>query len=167
MLKQFGVTHVLVGHSERRALGETDEHINKKIKAVLDGSMTPVLLVGEPEQSSARSDYLIDQLTRDLEGVSAGDAQKIMFCYEPIWAISSTPNAKPATPKDALDAIREMQNILHKMHGFKPAMLYGGSVNANNVGDFLKYPEIFGAVVGGASLRADEFGKMIEITAQL
>ena len=66
MLKQFGVTHVLVGHSERRAVGETDEQINLKLKAVLKAGMTPVLLIGEPEKSAARSDYLIDQLTRDL-----------------------------------------------------------------------------------------------------
>src|SRR3989344_4090010 len=124
MLKGFGVTHVLVGHSERRALGETDEQINMKLKAVLVADMTPVLLIGEPEKSAARSDYLIDQLTRDLEGVSAEDAIKILFCYEPVWAIGT----QAASPEDVLSAIHEMQGILEKMYGFKPTMLYGGSV---------------------------------------
>jgi len=156
MLKQFGVTHVLVGHSERRAVGETDEMINKKIKALLASDITPVLLIGE-----------IDQLTRDLNGVSADDAQKILFTYEPAWAISTNPNAHPSTPKNAVSTIHEMQSILDKMYKFKPAMLYGGSVNVSNIADFLKHPEISGAVVGGASLRADEFKKMIEIASKL
>jgi len=163
MLIQFGVSHVLIGHSERRAIGETDEQINKKLKAVLNTGMTPVLLVGEPEKGPARSDYLIDQLTRDLESISAEDAKKILFCYEPVWAIGN----QAATPEYALEAIREMQSILDKMYGIKPPMLYGGSANAENIGEFLKYPEISGAVVGGASLRAEEFKKMIEITAKL
>lgn len=167
MLKQFGVSHVLVGHSERRAVGETDEMINKKIKALLAAGMTPVLLIGEPEQGPARSDYLIDQLTRDLEGVSAEDAKKILFTYEPVWAISSNPNAKAATVQDALDAIHEMQGIIEKMYGFRPAMLYGGSANAENIKSFLEQPDIIGAVPGGASLKPDEFAKMIEIAAKL
>ena len=163
MLKQFGVTYVLVGHSERRAIGETDEQINKKLIALLQADMTPILLIGEPEKSAARSDYLIDQLTRDLEGISTDDAKKIIFCYEPVWAIGT----QAASPEDVLSAIHEMQNILEKMYGFKPAMLYGGSVNEKNLADFLTHPEIFGAVVGGASLRAEEFKKMIEIAAKL
>lgn len=171
MLKQFGVTHVLVGHSECRALGETDEQINKKLKAALAADMVPILLIGEPEKSAAsagwRTDYLIDQLTRDLEDVSAEDAKKIMFCYEPVWAISSHPNAKAATVEDALSAIHEMQGIIEKMYGFRPGVLYGGSVNASNVGDFFKHDEISGAVVGGASLKIDEFTKMIEIASKL
>lgn len=168
MLKQFGVTHVLVGHSERRALGETDEQINKKLKAVLAAGMTPVLLIGEQEKNNAvRQDILIDQLTRDLEGVDADDAQKIMFCYEPVWAISANAGAQPASPEDAVSAIHEMRAILDKMHGFKPAMLYGGSTNAENIGDFLLHDEISGAVVGGASLKIDEFRKMIEIASGL
>ncbi len=163
MLKQFGVTHALVGHSERRALGETDEQINKKLKAVLAAGMTPVLLVGEPEKSAARSDYLIDQLTRDLEGVSAENAKKILFCYEPVWAIGT----RAANLDDVLSAIQEMQGILDKMYGFKPAMLYGGSVNQENLESFLAHPEISGAVVGGASLKVEEFNAMINIAAKL
>ena len=170
MLKQFGVTHVLVGHSERRAIGETDEQINKKLKAVLAAGMTPILLIGEQEKSVARSDYLIDQLTHDLEDVSADDAKKIIFCYEPVWAISSNAGGQAATPEDALSAIAEMKNILSKLypiHSTPYTFLYGGSVNEKNLADFLKHSEISGAVVGGASLKAEEFNRMIEIAATL
>ncbi len=170
MLKTFGVTHVLVGHSERRALGETDEQINKKLQAVLAADMTPVLLVGEPEKSAARSDYLIDQLTRDLEGVSADDAQKILFCYEPVWAISTSRAAQSAQPQDVIEAIQEMKMILERrytLHDSRYTILYGGSVNEQNLANFLRHPEISGAVVGGASLKAEEFSMMIEIVASL
>ncbi|MEK7616280.1 MAG: triose-phosphate isomerase [Patescibacteria group bacterium] len=167
MLKELGVRFVLVGHSERRALGETDEMVNKKLKAVLQNGMIPVLLIGEPEKGPARSDYLIDQLTRDLEGIDADGAKKILFTYEPVWAISTNPGAQPATPEDALSAIHEMQAIISKMYGFAPEVLYGGSANVENIAGFLSHPEICGAVVGGASLHADEFGRMIDIVAQL
>ncbi len=163
MLKTFSVSHVLVGHSERREVGDMDEIINKKLHAVLAAGMTPILLIGEPEQGPARSDYLIDQLTRDLENVSADDAKKILFCYEPVWAIGKL----AATSEYTLDAIHEMQSILNKMYGFKPSMLYGGSVNEHNVADFFRHEEIVGGVVGGASLRPDEFARMIEIVAKL
>lgn len=170
MLKQFGVTHVLVGHSEQRALGETDEQINKKLKAVLRADMAPILLVGEPEQSSARSDYLIDQLTRDLESISVQDAKKILYTYEPAWAISTKSGNRSDTPENAFSAIHEMQMILEKSYKLQVAsfkFLYGGSVNEKNVESFLKHTEISGAVVGGASLRPDEFKNMIEIVAEL
>ena len=158
MLKSLGVTHVLVGHSERRAVGETDEQINKKLKAILATGMTPILLIGEPEKSAARSDYLIDQLTRDLEGVSADDAKKIWYCYEPVWAIGT----QAASPEEAVTAIHEMQAILKKMYDFAPSMLYGGSTNAGNIASFFRHEEICGAVVGGASLKPEEFKKMYE-----
>lgn len=171
MLKQFGVTHVLVGHSERRALGETDEQINKKLKAVLAADMTPVLLIGEQDQNDAiRQDILIDQLTRDLEGVSAEDAIKVLYTFEPAWAISTTSGNKADSLENIITGITMMRDILHKMYKKEPesfTMLYGASVNGDNVQQILSRPELSGAVVGGASLRADEFGKMIEIAARL
>ena len=170
MLKAIGITHVLVGHSERRALGETDEMVNKKLKALLKEGMTPILLIGEPEQGSARSDYLIDQLTRGLEGISAEDAQKILFCYEPVWAISTSRVAQPAQPRDVREAIQEMKMILDRrytLHDARYTFLYGGSVDEKNIADFLSIEDIQGGVVGGASLRPEEFAKMIEIAAAL
>ena len=166
MLAQFGVTHILVGHSERRAIGETDEQINKKLKAALSVGLTPILLIGEPEKGPARTDYLIDQLTRDLEGVSTEDAKKILFCYEPVWAIGN----QASTPEYAKKAIHEMHGILEKIYHLPITIyqfLYGGSTNAENIESFLKNSEISGAVVGGASLRPEEFKKMIDITAKL
>ena len=171
MLKQFGVTHVLVGHSERRALVETDEHINKKLKAVLVAGMTPILLIGEQEKNDAiRQDILIDQLTRDLEGVSVENAQKILYTFEPAWAISTTSGNKAESLDNIIAGIEMMRDILQKIYGADRAaflMLYGASVNGENVREILFRPELAGAVVGGASLRAEEFKKMIEIAATL
>ena len=171
MLKQFGVTHVLVGHSERRALGETDEQINNKLKAVLAADMTPILLIGEQEKNDAiRQDILIDQLTRDLEGVSAEDAQRILYTFEPAWAISTTSGNKAESLDNIVAGTEMMRDILQKIYGADRAaflMLYGASVNGENVREILSRPELAGAVVGGASLRMEEFKKMIEIAAKL
>lgn len=173
MLAQFGVTHVLVGHSERRALGETDEQINKKLKAVLAAGMTPILLVGEQEKNDAiRQDVLVDQLTRDLEDVSAEDAQKILYTFEPAWAISTTSGNKAESLNNIIAGIRMMRDIICHLYTLTPntytlSFLYGASVNGDNVHEILSRPEISGAVVGGASLRAEEFKKMIEIAAKL
>lgn len=172
MLKNFGVSHILVGHSERRAMGDTDEMTNKKLLAVLHAGMTPVLLVGEQEHSDAQSDFLIDQLTRGLAEVSADQLRDACYVYEPVWAISTTPDSRPATPRDAQDAIHAMRDIISKiagtsLHGNDLRFLYGGSVNMKNVREFLAFPNIAGAVVGAASLNPEEFAHMIEITAKL
>jgi triosephosphate isomerase len=173
MLRHMGVSCCLVGHSERRAVGETDEQINKKIKAALTARITPILLVGEQEKNDAiRLDILVDQLTRDLEGIALEQADKILYCYEPVWAISSHSGGVADTPESALSAIAVMRDIIRRFFGMKGGsdtikILYGGSVNEGNIAGFLKHPEISGAVVGGASLRAEEFNKMIEIAAKL
>ncbi|OGN29141.1 MAG: hypothetical protein A3A33_02670 [Candidatus Yanofskybacteria bacterium RIFCSPLOWO2_01_FULL_49_25] len=171
MLKQFGVTHVLVGHSERRALGETDEQINKKLKATLTAGMIPILLIGEQEKNDAvRQDILIDQLTRDLEGVSAEDATKIHYTFEPAWAISTTSGNKAESLDNIIAGVEMMKDILQKSFKLQASsfkMLYGASVNGENTQEILSRPELSGAVVGGASLRAEEFKKMVEITAKL
>ncbi|MGD0977121.1 MAG: triose-phosphate isomerase [Minisyncoccia bacterium] len=168
MLKNFGVSHVLVGHSDRRyVIGETDEEINKKIKAALLTDITPVLLVGEREGEN-REEILRKQLSADLAGVSAPHLGKILFAYEPVWAISTNPNAKPDTPENTLKAITFINNLLAISYKL-PAIscLYGGSVNEKNIVDFLKHPEISGAVVGGASLRKEEFGKMLNLVSTI
>lgn len=171
MLAQFGVSHVLVGHSERRALGETDEQINKKLKAVLSAGMTPVLLIGEPEKNDAvRQDILIDQLTRDLESVGVDDALKILYCFEPAWAISTTSGNKAESLENIIAGVQMMRDILTKMYQKNQQdfpMLYGASVNGENCNEILSRPELQGAVVGGASIRADEFARMIEIVSKL
>lgn len=167
MLKNFGVGHVLVGHSDRRyVLGETDEFINKKIKAVLGAGMVPVLLVGEKEKDRSRESVLTEQLDKDLAGLSAEQVAKVLFAYEPVWAISTSSGGQADTPESALEAIEFIQIILSKNFDLPPRpCLYGGSVNEQNAADFIQHPEINGAVIGGASLDARRFSKILEITS--
>lgn len=159
MLKNLGVNYVLVGHSDRRyILNESDEVINKKIKACIRIGITPVLLVGEREGEN-REEVLTSQLDSDLAGLSKNEIESILFVYEPVWAISTNPGAKPDTPENALSAIKFIMANLKIESCF-----YGGSVNEKNIADFLKYPEIIGAVVGGASLHKQEFANMLKFT---
>jgi triosephosphate isomerase len=168
MLKNFGVNHVLVGHSDRRyVIGETDEEINKKIRAALAADITPVLLVGEREGEN-REETLEKQLSADLANLPKPDIGKILFAYEPVWAISTNPGAKPDTPENTLSAIKFITSFIAQSFKFQiPSCLYGGSVNGKNVVDFLQHPEISGAVVGGASLRKEEFGKMLNLVSTI
>ena len=178
-LSEFGVKYVLVGHSERRALGETDEMINKKLLVALKQNIRPILLVGEKEKGESREDVLIDQLSRDLAGV---ESPNLIICYEPVWAISShSPilrqgfggqgRSNADTPESALEAISSVREILVKMFSEEISknipILYGGSANAGNIREFLKHEEIAGAVVGSASLKPEEFNKILEITSSL
>jgi triosephosphate isomerase len=159
ILKNLGVDYVLIGHSDRRyVLGETDEMINKKLKASLGAGLTPVLLVGEREGEN-REEILTRQLEIDLAGT---DVKKVLIAYEPVWAISTNPGAKPSTPENALEAI-EFINKIVKIEG----CLYGGSVNDKNIVDFLKHSEIIGAVVGRASLRRQEVVDMLKLVSLL
>ncbi len=169
MLKNLGVTHVLIGHSDRRyKIGETDEIINKKIKAALEAKIVPVLLVGEKNREDDRRQILEKQLSADLEGLDSGQISKVLIAYEPVWAISTTPGAEPDTPENTLEAIGLVNEILSKTYNLKPiTCLYGGSVTEKNIADFLSHPEISGAVIGGASLRKDEFAEMLAIVSKI
>ena len=172
MLKNFDVTHVLAGHSDRRyppaGGGESDEIINKKIKAALEADIVPVLLVGERNRNDDRKAVLEQQLVADLDGLTAEQISKILITYEPVWAISTQPGAEPDTPENTLGAILIIREFIAKTYNLKPTTcLYGGSINQNNVADFLKHPEISGAVVGGASLRKEEFAEILKISAEL
>lgn len=168
MLKNFKISHVLIGHSDRRyVLGESDETINKKIKAALTSGIKPVLLVGERETDDIREDVLVDQISRDLEGLTANEVSQILFAYEPVWAISTNPGAKADTPENALAAVKFIAQVLARSWKLEAgSYLYGGSVNQQNINSFLNQPGIIGAVVGGASLRKEEFGKILEIASQ-
>jgi triosephosphate isomerase len=167
MLKNFGVSHVLVGHSDRRyKIGEADEMINQKIKAALQAGIIPALLVGEKNREDDRRQVLERQLSADLAGLALEEIAKILIAYEPVWAISTTSGAEPDTPENTLEAIKIIQKLLgfrFQVSGFR--FLYGGSVNSKNVADFLKHPEISGAVIGGASLRKDEFASILKIVS--
>jgi len=171
MLKNLGVSHVLVGHSDRRyVMNETDEIINKKIKATLGDDMTPVLLVGEKKKGENKRQILSEQLMADLNGLSGADVEKTLFAYEPVWAISTNKNAEPDIPENTLEAINIIEGFLlenFKVETKNLCFLYGGSVTDKNVADFLSHPQISGAVIGGASLQEKEFAKILKIVSAL
>lgn len=169
MLKSLGVTHVIVGHSERRAAGETDEVVAKKIIAVLKAGMTPVLCVGEERRDNSGK-YLgvvERQLRQALEGVSRSQFGKVVIAYEPVWAISKGDGkGKTATPQDALEMKLFIQKFLTDKYSRPTAekthIIYGGSVNAKNADALLREGEVDGYLIGGASLKAKEFAAILK-----
>lgn len=162
--------YVILGHSERRRhLGESDELINDKIKAALKHNIHPILCVGElkrqiqkrgkgrPNNTDIRSD-VVGQLRRALDGVSRNDIEKIIIAYEPVWAIGT---GDAATGAYAAEVIGNLRNFLAEKYSKslseRVRILYGGSVDSKNIREFIYQPEIDGALVGGASLKAKEF----------
>lgn len=166
MLKNSGVKYVIVGHSERRRLGETDEMVNRKLKAALRAGLKPILCVGEGRDVRRRGlvaakNFVKRQMQKDLAGVGA---KSLVIAYEPVWAISTEKGSRVDTPEDAAEMIQFIKETLSSMfHAsrFMFRVLYGGSVTSGNAGRFLKRPEIDGALVGGASIRSAEFKKII------
>jgi len=170
MLKSSGVKYAIIGHSERRRLGETDEMINKKISASLKAELKVILCVGESlnvrrRGLSASKNFVKGQLKKDLKGLHSTFYilhSRIIVAYEPIWAISTNKNARPDKPEDALEMIKLIKQFCHSHFAIRNLpVLYGGSVNSKNAKNFLQYKEIDGALVGGASLKPDEFGKIV------
>jgi len=167
MLSPFNVEYVIIGHSERRALGETDEMVNKKVHAVLKKRMTPIVCIGEKDRDEQGSFFntvaeQIKNLTKDLP---VRDLAKIVIAYEPIWAIGT---GKTATAED----VKEMQifivSTLTKLYDRKSAekttLLYGGSVKASIAKDLHQQGGMDGFLVGGASLNAEEFINIVKAT---
>lgn len=172
MLKNLGVRYVIIGHSERRKyLCETDEIINKKIKAALSAGLKVILCVGEPQKSikyqvvsiKKAKNFVKEQLKKALKGMAISyklKAENLIIAYEPVWAIGT---GRACPPKDALEMIKFIKNILKaKSYKLKAKVLYGGSVDSKNIKDFLQYREIDGALVGGASLKPQEVRKIIK-----
>lgn len=163
MLKSLGVTHVIVGHSERRAAGETDEIIAKKVLAVLKAGMTPILCVGERKRDTS-GHYLGDvevALRKALTGLSRAQVVKVIIAYEPVWAISKGDGkGKTATPQDAHEMKLFIQKFLSDRFGRKAAeatpIIYGGSVNAKNAEALVEEGMVDGFLIGGASLKPKE-----------
>jgi len=166
MLKSIGIEYALAGHSERRTLfKESDEYINAQCRMLVENDMTVVLCIGETLEEFEKS--LVDavcevQLKKNLAGVSAEDMSKVVIAYEPVWAIGT---GKVATPEQAQFAHATIRTILDKMYGAEVAdntrILYGGSVSPDSVDGLLAKPDIDGALVGGASLQAESFGRII------
>jgi len=160
MLKNLGAEYVIIGHSERRNyLDETDEMINKKIKAALETGLKVILCVGEPDKSMFAKDFVKDQLEKDLKNIHNAS----IIAYEPVWAISAE-NGKSDAPDDALEMIKFIKQLLNTKYKLQNTrVVYGGSVDSKNIQNFLKYEEIDGALVGGASLKKDEVEKICKM----
>lgn len=168
MLKGLGVKYVIVGHSERRRwLKETDEIINKKVKAALKTGLKVILCVGEPlavrrKGLTAAKRFVADQLKEDLVGLHSKFYilnSRLIVAYEPIWAIGT---GRADKPRDTAEMVQFIKQFLHStFYILNSKVLYGGSVNSQNAEKFLQLKEIDGALVGGASLKAEEFNKII------
>jgi triosephosphate isomerase (TIM) len=166
MLHAYGVTHVILGHSERRHIfHEPDDLINKKVLAALKHRMTPILCVGETqaEHDGGRAlDVVLRQLQYGLEGVADHHATDVVIAYEPVWAIGT---GRTATPEQAESIHGAIRGAMLERYGRHCAdvvrILYGGSVNDDNVDSLVAKPDIDGALVGGASLKADSFARIV------
>ena len=168
MLCNLGAKYVILGHSERRAMGEKDIEINKKVKSSLTSGLRPILCVGENARDEDHSYFSLvkAQLEGCLSGVSKESISRVIIAYEPVWAISTTIGRKDATPEDFLEMSIFIRKVLVDKFGIKTKMssiIYGGSVNDKNVGDFLKHESADGVLVGNASLNQEKFSKIVKI----
>lgn len=167
MLKDLGVEYVILGHSERRKyLGETDEMINKKLKKALELGLLSILCVGDKDRETKGDMKEIDlQLETALRGLENYDLSKLTITYEPVWAISTTEGGAAATPEDTKEAVFYIKNYLNVLIGkdktSKIRIIYGGSVNSQNINSFIK-AGVDGALVGAASLKAEEFINVVK-----
>lgn len=164
-LLELGVTYVILGHSERRQyFGETDETVNKKVLKVLEKGLKPIVCVGEnlkERQLGVTNEVVCMQTKLALSGVRACDMEDIVIAYEPVWAIGT---GMTATSAQAGDTIREIRLAIQQLYGEeakKVRIQYGGSMNAGNVCELMSMPDIDGGLIGGASLKAEEFAKII------
>ncbi len=172
-LKSLGVQYVILGHSERRIhAGETDDMIGKKILAVLEAGMSPILCVGERERAGRDIPAIVgEQIMAALRGIPPAYAPRVIIVYEPVWAISTMPGAVADTPESAFRARAYIRRIINDLWGRALSeslrVLYGGSVTPENIGSFMRDSEMDGALVGGASLNPTLFGEIIRIAASV
>ena len=166
MLKAIGVEYVIIGHSERRQyFAETDETVNKKLKAAFANDLKPIVCVGETlEQREAgmANDIITSQTEKALDGLTEEQVANTIIAYEPIWAIGT---GKTATSEDANNAIKAIRNKISNLYGQNVAerviIQYGGSVKSTNAQELFSMSDIDGGLVGGASLKVDEFAKIV------
>ena len=166
MLLAMGVSHAIVGHSERRQyFGETDETVNKRAKAALEANITPIICVGESleQREGGVTDTIVSKQTvAALAGFTAEEVVRSVIAYEPIWAIGT---GKTATSEDANTTIKVIRDAIAGVYGQKVAdevrIQYGGSMNAKNASELMAMPEIDGGLIGGASLKSEDFSKVV------
>ena len=170
MLKSIGVEYVIIGHSERRQYyNETDESVNKKIKAAFENELKPIVCVGESldEREEGKTEEIITSQTRlALEGLSKEQVKATIIAYEPIWAIGT---GKTATSEDANNSIKAIRAEIEKLYGAEVSeeviIQYGGSVKSSNAKELFTTSDIDGGLVGGASLKPEEFSKIVNYDA--
>lgn len=166
MLKDIGVTHVIIGHSERRTyFNETDETVNKKVKSALAHDLTPIICCGETLQQREQGimqSWIEGQIEKALAGLTKEDVAKVIIAYEPIWAIGTGKTATAAQAEEVCAIIRKKVAALYDAATADGlSILYGGSVKGKNVAELTSSPDIDGGLVGGASLKAADFMDII------
>ncbi len=170
MLRDLGVKYAVIGHSERRQFfGETNEGVNKRTKAALAAGLRPIVCVGESlaqREAGQTAQVVTDHVTAGLAGLSKDDIVSTVIAYEPVWAIGT---GKTATPAQAQEVHKLIRDILGKLFGATAAgqvrIQYGGSVKPDNAKELLSQPDIDGALVGGASLKAADFAAIVKAAA--
>ena len=166
MLVEQKVDYVIIGHSERRQyFGETDETVNKRVKAALGAGLKTIICVGETleeRESGKTNDVLRTQIQGAFEGIEKSDLKRIVVAYEPVWAIGT---GKTATAEDANSTIAYIRKTLRKLYDRTAAramrIQYGGSMNPKNASELMAMPEIDGGLIGGASLKAEDFAAVV------
>ena len=169
-LAKLGCTYVVVGHSERRTIhGETNEIVLAKTRAALRHGLTPIVCIGEGldiREQGTQVEYNVEQLKGSLAGLTAEELSKTVIAYEPVWAIGT---GKVATPQDAQEVCAAVRATVAELGSAEVAagirVLYGGSVSSKNVGELVAQPDVDGGLVGGASLKPDEFAALSAIAA--
>ena len=170
MLKDTGCTYVLAGHSERRhVIGETDELINRKVIAAIDSGLLPILCVGElleERQAEKTTEVVAEQVKKGLAGLCEERVQAVTIAYEPVWAIGT---GLTATPEQAQEVHAMIRGLLAEMYGDDIAQTlriqYGGSAKPANTAELMAQPDVDGLLVGGASLKVEDFAAMVKAIA--
>ncbi len=170
MLKDAGCTFVILGHSERRhVLGETDELINKKVTAAINSGLRPIFCVGElleEREADQTAAVVIRQIKKGLEGLDAERVQAVTIAYEPVWAIGT---GRTATPDQAQQVHGMIRGLIGELYNediaAKMRIQYGGSAKPNNAAELMSQPDVDGLLVGGASLKVDDFSAMVKAIA--
>ncbi len=171
MLKDVGCKYVIVGHSERRhIIKETDSLINKKLIAAIDAGLVPILCVGEllEERNDGRTETVVkEQIQKAMAGISAEKARAVVIAYEPVWAIGTGVNATPQQAQEVHLMIRQLIAAMYnKQLADEMIIQYGGSAKPDNAAVLMVQPDIDGLLVGGASLKADDFAAMVKAAAE-
>ena len=170
MLVDAGCKYVIIGHSERREMGETDAQVNAKVLAALEAGLIPIMCCGETleqRQNGVTAEHIAMQIKLALKDVPEEKIRKVVIAYEPIWAIGT---GLTATPEQAQEVCESIRTVVRKLYSSKNAraisILYGGSMNEKNAFELLAQPDIDGGLIGGASLVPEKFVQIIEAANQ-